>query len=511
MTQASLWCLALLLGGAWAAPHPAQKPFEASNVRAGGAGNETTVKSPSDEYIVSLLHRYAPVIKLSAVEAFYPSSVEYMLAHYNYTEGDPGDTSPLDSSDVTNSTLYHVRPGSFLSIQEPHNPQPLLLDEESQYLFGPAALEGLSESDDGRGRIEEPVYGFGVYQGRGIVDLWYWTFYPFNYGKPIGPFGVLGNHVGDWEHLRMRTIDGTPVSADFTTHTGGRFNAGTFRWQDMELIDGRPVAYAAAGSHGIWPTPGDHIYAHVGRFFSLVDITDDEGPLWDTKGHVIPAVYWDGPDTRRKTWHRDDLGWMNFRGFWGNRGDTDCWWHRAVPYCQLVDAPYGPNRYFGIPPDCTIAPLADGASTYSFHFAPPAITWAEDHGVSLVQVEQVCTKPTESGGDDDEEETEETGHSLDDAGPMETWDDAVEGKLQVWTVRGSTEFKGSDQHTVIIDACKGRRSAVRAYKLSFCLPNGRCISTSKERRLCTYEEGKKGFRFGGAVDLDDVDDWRWAF
>jgi len=37
----------------------------------------------------------------------------------------------------------------------------------------------------------------------------------------------------------------------------------TIRWADVAKIDGRPIAYSAAGSHGLWPTPGDHVYADV--------------------------------------------------------------------------------------------------------------------------------------------------------------------------------------------------------------------------------------------------------
>jgi len=48
---------------------------------------------------------------------------------------------------------------------------------------------------DGRGAVEEDIYGFWVDRGKDVVDLWYWTFYPFNFGKPIGPFGVLGNRM----------------------------------------------------------------------------------------------------------------------------------------------------------------------------------------------------------------------------------------------------------------------------------------------------------------------------
>lgn len=77
----------------------------------------------------------------------------------------------------------------------------------------------------------------------------------------------------------MRTVDGVPVSVDFSksslvptvtrliegegTHEGGRLSAGTVRWEDVEKVDDRPVAYVAMGSHGVWPEPGDHVYADV--------------------------------------------------------------------------------------------------------------------------------------------------------------------------------------------------------------------------------------------------------
>lgn len=40
-------------------------------------------------------------------------------------------------------------------------------------------------------------------------DLWYWTFYPFNFGKLVGPFGILGNRellASLHYHLLIRSI-----------------------------------------------------------------------------------------------------------------------------------------------------------------------------------------------------------------------------------------------------------------------------------------------------------------
>ncbi|WWC71643.1 uncharacterized protein I206_105601 [Kwoniella pini CBS 10737] len=485
-SSAALWCLTILSGQVLSSPlttRVVQRPYEVPTPIEPVIYDEGS--SSNHSVILDLLAQYAPIFKLSELESFFPSSIDYMFPHYNFTESPSGDIQTLNKSLLSRSQLNRISPNTFLSIRESHNPQPFL-EEEAEYLFGPFDRTELSQ--DGRGKVEEEVYGFGVDQGDGIVDLWYWTFYPFNFGKPVGLFGILGNHVADWEHLRMRTVNGTPVSADYTTHTGGRFSAGTFRWEDIEKIDNRPVAYVAAGSHGI------------GKLFKLVDITDDEGPIWDTKDHVVPTVYWDGPESRRRLWHRGNSSWLNFRGNWGNKGQDDCWWHRVVGYCQVVDAPWGPNRYFGTPPDCILAPLVSGRSTYSFKFSSNILGWAKEHNIALVKVEQVCTRPKENDDDDDDEPDD-----------VYVFDDEAEGEIEIWNVKSLTEFKGIERHIVDLSPCKGRQSAVRAYRLSLCLINGKCLSSSRERRICTYEEGKKGNRFGGAVDLLDVDDWRWDY
>ncbi|WVO17741.1 hypothetical protein L204_105439 [Cryptococcus depauperatus] len=137
-----------------------------------------------------------------------------MLPHYSYMENFAGENHSL-------LTLRHLDELSlsgmswFLSIVELHNPQRFLY-EQSVYLFGPAGQkDGIKYGVDGRGRVEEPVYGFRMDQDKDIVvDLWYWTFYPFNFGKPAGRFGILGNYVADWKHFRMYLVNDTPVSRD---------------------------------------------------------------------------------------------------------------------------------------------------------------------------------------------------------------------------------------------------------------------------------------------------------
>jgi hypothetical protein len=62
---------------------------------------------------------------------------------------------------------------------------------------------------------------------------------------------------------------------------------------------------------------------------------------------------------------------------------------------------------------------------------------------------------------------------------------------------------------VTVLPCRGVRSAVKSYKISLCRKDGKCISTSHERKICTYQEGKKGYHFGNAAIVDDFDDWMW--
>lgn len=82
-----------------------------------------------------------------------------------------------------------------------------------------------------------------------------------------------------------------------------------------------------------------------------MDVADDQGAIWDTKDHVVPIEFWTGPDEARKIKHTGDLEWLEFVGSLGNRGSSDCWWHFFVGICQVLDAPPGPNRDFGYPPD----------------------------------------------------------------------------------------------------------------------------------------------------------------
>lgn len=107
-------------------------------------------------------------------------------------------------------------------------------------------------------------------------------------------------------------------------------------------------------------------------------MTDDRGAIWDTQGHVVPIEWWTGPDLAHKIVHTGKDSWLEFKGMFGNRGSSNCWWHALVGICQLVDGPPGPNRWFGDPPDVSTSNAALSARTNpsASSAAPPPNTQA---------------------------------------------------------------------------------------------------------------------------------------
>lgn len=167
----------------------------------------------------ALLDRYAPVVNLASNERFFPSSIDYMLPYYRLLNDQGRDTLtdeeyPLNRTALGSitSTIPDSGRGLFLAVNSGQNddainaqPDNGFLDDrpDAHYLMGPgegqralhrrmADVSSRNASEE-RPTVDAPVYGFHVNKGQGVIDLWYWTFYPYNLGKSVGPFGWLGN------------------------------------------------------------------------------------------------------------------------------------------------------------------------------------------------------------------------------------------------------------------------------------------------------------------------------
>jgi hypothetical protein len=128
------------------------------------------------------------------------------------------------------------------------------------------------------------AYGRAVPDGRGGTWLQYWLFYAYQDQDR----GVVrtGRHAGGWELVQYRLGSaGRPVEAVYAQHSGAeRCGFGA-----VSLRGGRPVVYAAHGSHAsylqagtrdrFWPDPNDEA---DGRGLvvqpRLVQVTADSPP-----------------------------------------------------------------------------------------------------------------------------------------------------------------------------------------------------------------------------------------
>jgi hypothetical protein len=155
------------------------------------------------------------------------------------------------------------------------------------------------------------AYGRAVSDARGGMWLQYWLFYAYQDQDR----GIVrtGRHEGDWEVVQYRlSSDGRPVEALYAQHSG----AERCGFSAVALRGGRPVVYAAHGSHAsylqagtrdrMWPDPNDE--------------ADGRGLV--VRPRLVPIT-------------ADSPAWMRYASPWGaSRGS------RLIPPEQ--DSPLGP-------------------------------------------------------------------------------------------------------------------------------------------------------------------------
>lgn len=169
-----------------------------------------------------------------------------------------------------------------------------------------------------------------------------------------GRIQQYGNHVGEWEHLSLY-FEGNnyPTTLFISTHDVGAYYTydqvfNVFRYRNSRNDKGilqrptypstlkvynnsHPIVFAANGSHGLWATPGNHVYS---RFPYLHDETGF-GESWAT---------WKNVEIINTT--QPEYFWAHFKGKWGNR-KFGCYpiFSRFIPYmCTFVNGPSGPMR-----------------------------------------------------------------------------------------------------------------------------------------------------------------------
>ncbi|MCS1350716.1 Vps62-related protein [Mechercharimyces sp. CAU 1602] len=215
---------------------------------------ETSSDYTKDEKL-ELIKKYAPQVWFDKDEKYFPSSVEWSFDY-------------LERYQRAGSNKYSLR-----SKQPLNDPNGTL--------------------DFFRGDLDSArIYVGWREAGPSTIDLKYMIWYPYNRGKVpsnletlmnflpswLVPRGAgFGHHVGDWEGIEIRLVDGDAKQVKLNYHS---FNTKQ-NWSDFEKVDDTHiVTYSAQGSHGMWKEPGNHEYINL--FIDKLEDKTSKGTAWDT-------------------------------------------------------------------------------------------------------------------------------------------------------------------------------------------------------------------------------------
>ncbi|KAG5638349.1 hypothetical protein H0H81_000482 [Sphagnurus paluster] len=332
---------------------------------------------------------------------------------------------------------------------------------------------------------------FDDWNDNGVVDLFYWLFTPFNEGKSVPLIGEVGDHVGDWERMTVRTVNGVATQVDYHAH--GATGSGTIPWSQVAKFDNgqRPVGWVAKGSHGFWASAGTFTYVNA-VVLKLQDITSNGGVAWDTRDSLVSFRY---PDS-----YTGAQSWLNYKGYWGNIGQTNCWWYVFHKECEIVTGPDGPVRaevlgaatFSSISEESMQGTLSqvlgttstESTSSFTFYIDSSIHSVASKLAYTRIAVKQTCI-PT-----------------------LPTMNDAV---AQASTTFATTPFTAASQFTTSPKAC-AQDFSVTSYTVGVCADSNQteCVWGSP-RALRAYSSNPSvhGVEAATAIIVSDLDNWRW--
>ncbi len=258
---------------------------------------------------IDLLQAYAPVLRYTMGEQFYPTDVErYVRACSLWAHFPNGRDQMLVQEDFMNMReLIQPRQAPLGTVHYLRFIEPLSLADSAEALANqvrlrtilknqfhpgvgrlarggllprvvdalfsisfllrgrvPAAVAAAAELDYFHMRAQEDKF---VYYGRVVRDedwtvLQYWYFYCFNSWR--SGFGGVNDHESDWEtvSIYLYESDGTLIP-EWLAYASHDFSGDDLRrrWDDkaeLDFIQGHPVVYCGAGSHASYFRPGEY-------------------------------------------------------------------------------------------------------------------------------------------------------------------------------------------------------------------------------------------------------------
>jgi hypothetical protein len=256
-----------------------------------------------------LIRTFAPRLHLNPDDTFRPANVDWYLARVSMRFNHPScpDHGLLGVGQVTQAALgvqNHADDKAFCQ----HDGNDIRKSTTSESFFLEVAN---SATYKGAPRNEWKTYVVWRPKAAGLVDVEYWTFYPYNDGF------VTFNHEADWEHVRV-TIDpkangaqGKLLEVKLSAHKGGTILSAS----DAKLqMDGtHPVSYVAKGTHANYARPGT--YAIEGVPLGVAKDTAKAAPpadVWKQESSIIFVGTRAAP--------KNNQVFVKFWGRWGQIG-----------------------------------------------------------------------------------------------------------------------------------------------------------------------------------------------
>ncbi|MBX3185449.1 MAG: Vps62-related protein [Labilithrix sp.] len=269
---------------------------------------EDTTTPPATQ--AELVKAFAPHLHLSPDDAYRPANVDWYLARVTmrYNHDKCPDHEILGLGKVTQAALVAQSHRDNKALCQ-HDAGDVRKSTSSDLFF----LEVQNHATyKGAPRAEWKEYVVWRPQASGLVNIEYWTFYPFNDG-----FSVF-NHEADWEHVRV-TVDpkanggqGRAVEIKLSAHKGGTI----LKPGDASLtMEGtHPVAYVAKGTHANYAKPGTYDIEGTAGIAKDTAKAAAAADVWKTEGALVVVGTRSAPKNGQE--------FVKYWGRWGEIGNT---------------------------------------------------------------------------------------------------------------------------------------------------------------------------------------------
>lgn len=248
-----------------------------------GANKSTSVISLENSE--ELIRKYSPIFYFSKDEKFFPINVESFFDHALLFKSNPLLLFDKELDDRINQHSFNQQ-----------------IVEQTYLKLNRNLTDNISELYSSvKSRYPVVVYGRTMEvneDGKSNTIIQYWLFY---WASNLGSYDIVW-HECDWEVVMYKLDENlVPIEAGYSQHYYGEVK----KWGEVELINGRPVAYISKGGHSMYFNKGEHSSfldnskkIQLGTDYCSSDIKLDPG---EYKIEIL----------------QDTTGWINYKGYWG--------------------------------------------------------------------------------------------------------------------------------------------------------------------------------------------------